>query len=139
MFGARTRLPVGPIPGHGSHFVDRRRKRREKEAVLQERNVPPGSDAGRVLDPAWGCGAIPFSKREDARKIVWGCLFLSRGKQAQVSQKPALSKFSEPPRNAHFLVSMPGISRFLDDFTVAAEPLPASPRPREGRPHLPLG
>lgn len=69
---------------------------------------------------------------EDARKIVWGCLFLSRGKQAQVSQKPALSKFSEPPRNAHFLVSMPGISRFLDDFTLAAEPLPASPPPQRG-------
>lgn len=68
MFGARTRLPVGPIPGHRSHFVDRRRKRREREAVLQERNVRPGSDAGRVLDPAWGCGAIPFSKARTLEK-----------------------------------------------------------------------
>lgn len=34
VLGARTRLPVGPIPGHCSRFVDRRRKRREREAVL---------------------------------------------------------------------------------------------------------
>lgn len=64
--------------------------------------MQPGSEAGPVLDPALGCGANPFSQREDAGKTLRGPPFLSRGKQAQGSQKPALSKFSEPPRKVHF-------------------------------------
>jgi hypothetical protein len=34
-FGARTRLPVGLVPGHGSWFVERRKKAGKGEAVYR--------------------------------------------------------------------------------------------------------
>lgn len=88
--------------------------------------MQPGSETGPklVLDPAQGCGADPFSQPEDTLQgTVWPP-FLSGGKQAQVSQKPALSKLSESPQKVHFPVSITGVSRLLGGFAVAEEPIP---------------